>query len=167
MKMIYRLGVLASVLATLFVAGKTVLNFEGVYRNGKDFYLAMRPVDPRSMMQGDFMALAYEADAPGGLATAESSPELKRWAIFNLDDRGVGTLAGYASDAPSLEPGQAMLRVDDRSSRTLIEPRSYFFQEGQGETFADARYVVFRFRDSASPLLYGLANADLEILSHK
>lgn len=167
MTLIYRLGVLASVLVALVLAGRTVARLEGVYRNGQDFYLAMRPVDPRSLMQGDYMALAYEADAPGGLAADSAQPDDRRWAIFSLDARGLGKLVAYAGQAPTLEPGQVMLRVDDWGSRTLIEPRSYFFQEGQGETFADARYVVFRYRDPASPLLYGLANDALEILTHK
>jgi uncharacterized membrane-anchored protein len=169
MTKIYRLGILASVLVALVMAGRAVLGFEGVYRSGQDFYLAMRPVDPRSLMQGDFMALGYEADGPRDLATAEgeAEPARRRWAILSLDARRIASLVGYASQTPRLEAGQVALRVDDWGSRTLIEPRSYFFQEGQGAVFADARFVVFRYRDPAAPLLYGLASETLEILGHK
>ncbi len=159
---IFRLGVGLSVLACLFVVFRGVASMEATYRKGQIFYLAIRPADPRSLLQGDYMALAYEAD------TSEAdAPQRARFAVLSLDARGIATFAELAVNLEELGPQQVALPVQQWGSRYLIQPRSFLFQEGQGAALANARYAVFRYRDPRAPLLYGLANADLESLSHR
>ena len=48
------------VLATLVGVNMTVWSFEKLRTDGSVIYLALAPVDPRSLMQGDYMALRLE-----------------------------------------------------------------------------------------------------------
>lgn len=48
------------VLATLVGVNMTVWSFEKLRTDGTVIYLALAPVDPRSLMQGDYMALRLE-----------------------------------------------------------------------------------------------------------
>ncbi len=159
---IYRLGVSVSVLAGLFVVLSGVVGMEATYRSGQDFYLTIRPVDPRSLLQGDYMALAFEADT-------EAAPDDDgvRYAVLSLDDQGLAALVRHDKSAGPLAPGQVALPVKRWGNRYLIQPRSFLFQEGQARGLREARYAVFRFTDPKAPLLYGLADADFQMLDHK
>ena len=67
-----------------------IANKERLRANGQTVYLELAPIDPRSLMQGDYMALNFAvARAIGTFVSREDSGS--HTAILVLDQRRVGT----------------------------------------------------------------------------
>ena len=154
------------VLGALLVLG--ALNFaivgkERVKRDGERIYLALAPVDPRSLMQGDYMALRFaivrdiEGQARGARGGArEGSVAL---ADIALDAQHVASLARDGT-APALK-----LRYRIRDGQVWLGTNAFFFEEGSAERFSGARYGEFRVdRESGEAVLVGLRDAQLAAL---
>src|SRR3954471_136338 len=66
-----RLLLVAAVLLVLGAVNASILAKERIKTQGERIFLALAPIDPRSLMQGDYMALRFEladkiaAQAPG------------------------------------------------------------------------------------------------------
>lgn len=159
----YRAGIGLTAVACLVMVLSGVVGMEATYRDGQEFFLPIRPADPRALLQGDYMALAYEADVRDG----DDIDFHARYAIVSLDQNSVAKFEKLAANLDELGAGQIALPVQGWGSRHLIQPRSYLFQEGQGAALSQARYAVFRYRDPKAPLLYGLADDQRATLTHK
>jgi uncharacterized membrane-anchored protein len=63
--------------------------------------LAIRPVDPRSLFQGDYVTLAYEierVEVPAGVTAKEGDTV---WLLLKPDAQGVARTAGISLEKPS------------------------------------------------------------------
>lgn len=149
-------------LGALLVLGAVnfaIVGKEHIKRDGEVAYLALAPVDPRSLMQGDYMALRFalvreleSADAKTGGPQHEGET---RFARVALDAQRVARLAG--SDAPA----PLRLRYRIRDGRVWLGTNAFFFEEGAAERFAGARYGEFRVdRASGEAVLVGLRDAE-------
>jgi uncharacterized membrane-anchored protein len=130
---------------------------ERVIRGGETIYLELAGVDPRSLMQGDYMALQFRlADAIESWREADGRARL-RTAPLSLDERGVATLG---ADGGSLE---IAFRV--RGGLVWLGTNAYFFAEGTGDRYTGARYGEFRIDPSSGEaVLVGLRDAALNPL---
>jgi uncharacterized membrane-anchored protein len=150
-----------AVLATVNLA---IVGKERIRRDGITAYLVLAPVDPRSLLQGDYMALRFalaqeleRSVAPSGSAPARDG-ETRRVAVA-LDARQVARLAA-ADAAPAL-----MLRYRMRGGHVWLGTNAFFFEEGSAQRFDGARYGEFRVdRDSDEAVLVGLRDAELRPL---
>ncbi len=148
-------------LLVLGVVNLSILGKERIRRDGAIAYLALAPVDPRSLMQGDYMALrfALAQELERGVAPAGTTPREgeTRWATVALDAQQVAHLAP-ADGAATLR-----LRYRIRGGRVWLGTNAFFFEEGSAERFNGARYGEFRVdRSSGEAVLVGLRNATLD-----
>ena len=101
---------------------------------GSTLYLPLVPVDPRSLMQGDYMALSYEfsrnVEWPG-----EGS------LVVTLDEHLVGKEARLFASDQTLGPSDVRLRFRNNGSSVRIGAESYLFEEGQDEALKSAAYA--------------------------
>ncbi len=139
----------------------SIVGKENIKRNGEVVYLRLAPVDPRSLMQGDYMALrfALAQELERGVAPAGTTPREgeTRWATVALDAQQVAHLAP-ADGAATLR-----LRYRIRGGRVWLGTNAFFFEEGSAERFNGARYGEFRVdRSSGEAVLVGLRNATLD-----
>ena len=65
---------------------------------GRVVFLALAPRDPRSLLQGDYMALNYVLSSEVGLAIHRSPPT--RQAVVSLSARRIGSFARLMSVFP-------------------------------------------------------------------
>ena len=134
------------------IAGK-----ESVIRDGDVVYLELAPVDPRSLMQGDYMALRFRLADEIESARTRGLPQETRSAGLQLDERRVATLASGA--------GEAQIDFKIRSGRVWLGTNAYFFAEGSAERYERARFGVFRLRAAdGEAVLVGLADENLGAL---
>ena len=82
-----RAALALSIALVLGLAAWSVLGFETLLRQGRTVYLELAPVDPRSLMQGDYMALSYQLEreiAPTQVlqSTQPDWPTLPRYAYL-------------------------------------------------------------------------------------
>lgn len=143
-------------LVILAVATWTIRARERLLAEGRVVLLATRPIDPRSLMQGDYMALAFSIDrAVRGCAQGERDGRV----IARVDERGVATFA--RCEDGSLAPDEVALRYRIRGEQVKFATNAFFFQEGQGDLYATARFGEFRVAPSGDLILTGLRDAAL------
>jgi uncharacterized membrane-anchored protein len=127
---------------------------ERIKRDGEVMYLLLGPVDPRSLMQGDYMALRFAvADE-----IARQRPAT-RFVALELDSRRVARLAEPGS------PGALPVRYRMRNGQVWLGTNAYFFEEGSASRFASARYGKFRVDPrSGEAVLVALCDDQLQEL---
>ena len=153
------------------IAGK-----ERHLENGRVVYLELAPVDPRSLMQGDYMALRFRiaddarpsmqrSDSPGArgifgrrdLATADGR------IVAAVDQRSIASYRRLDDSRP-LAADELLLRYRVREGAVKFATNAFFFQEGTGVRYERARYGEFRVAPDGELLLIGLRGKDLEPL---
>ena len=152
------LAVVAGVLV-LIAVNWTIYARERLLADGTIVFLALAPVDPRSLMQGDYMALRFAvADR---VERGEKSADGR--IVVRLDERGIGQFMRVDQGSPLAER-EIALRYRVREGRVKFATNAFFFQEGRAEEYAAARFGEFRVAPSGEMLLTNLRGKDLELL---
>ena len=140
-----------------------IVGKERIKREGEVVYLPLAPVDPRSLMQGDYMALRFAVaeDIERGHVPGEGLGREGEvaFAPVALDAKRVATLAH--------DPAQAAikLRYRIRHGRVWLGTNAFFFEEGTGKRLEAAKYGEFRVdRESGEAVLVGLRSGTLAAL---
>ena len=152
--------------AFLLVAGVTahaVVDFERVLAAGRIVLIELAPVDPRSLMQGDYMALRFAPDDGLPRRTEGGAAPPPRFAYLEVDEEGRARLAGVGESLPA-PAGAIGLRIRMRDGAPSVGPNAFFFQEGQAAGLAGARWGEFRVAADGMALLTHLRDADLQRL---
>lgn len=162
-----RLGAAAVALgtvATLAVAGGAIWQKERLIAGGRPVFLELAPVDPRSLMQGDYMRLAFKLPAQARSASREA-PGVPRLQVAGpVDDRGVARLERLVQPGQALAPGELRVELTPRAGRWTVATDAWFFAEGDGQRWSAARYGEFRVDADGRALLVGLADAELRLI---
>ncbi|MFB2829373.1 GDYXXLXY domain-containing protein [Aeromonas jandaei] len=148
-----QLGLLLTGLAILAGINLTVGRFERAMSSGEVVLLRLAPVDPRSLMQGDYMRLNYEIARE--LANSDGRDKQSNTLVIRLDAHQV---ASWVADGKpdQLASDERLLQVHRSDRQWLIGPDAFFFEEGDGEALSAARYGEFRLQPDGKTLLVGL-----------
>ncbi len=159
--MMNRLLIAGGMLATLFVTGFTAVDMELTRARGDQVFLELAPVDPRSMIQGDFMRLRYQVGREAG---SHRNEEPNRGSlIVVLDDRNVGTFVRFDNQS-SLAETEHRLHYRIRDQRVDVGTNSWMFEEGTGDVWNQARYGEFRVLPGGRAVLTGLRGEEMQVL---
>ncbi|MDH4109116.1 MAG: GDYXXLXY domain-containing protein [Gammaproteobacteria bacterium] len=154
--------VLAGLLVVLGTVNKQILEKEELLRHGAVVLLQLAPVDPRSLLQGDYMALRY-ALAVDVTAAASAAQVDDGRVVIELDELGVATFVAIYSNQP-LGQGQHLLRFRKRGETVRLASDAYFFEEGQGFAYSGARYGELRVAANGDAVLTGLRDESVQRL---
>ena len=140
------------------LAGRAVWQFERTLREGDVVLLQLAPVDPRSLMQGDYMALRFALD--DAITTPGNWHGVPRYVYVSRDpeQRGSFFSSGNAATPP---PDTLMLRVRRHDGRASVGPNAFFFQEGTATAHEAARWGEFRVMRDGTSLLTHLRDENL------
>ncbi len=145
--------------AVLGVANWAIYSRERLLNEGRIVLLELAPVDPRSLMQGDYMALRFRAtDDAFGRGRVEGAGDGR--IVVRLDARGVGRFVRRDAGEP-LAADEAALRYRVREQRVKFATNAFFFQEGHAKYYERARYGEMRVAPSGELLLTGLRDDNL------
>ena len=151
-----QLALLLSGLAILAGINATVWRYEHAMSSGEVVLLRLAPVDPRSLMQGDYMRLNYEIarelTSRDARATQNKGSDTL---VIRLDAHQVATLVA-AGKPDRLASDERLLQVHQSERQWQIGPDAYFFEEGTGDQYQAARYGEFRLQADGKTLLVGL-----------
>ena len=148
--MLKRAAIVGAALLVLVAVNVSIAAKESIKTEGERIYLALAPIDPRSLMQGDYMALRFEI-------AARISTEQSGSAGLIVAPNGIATF-NPDQGAPGLR-----IRYRIRNEQVWLGTNAYFFEEGQAARYAGARYGEFRVdRDSGEAVLVGLTGDDLQ-----
>jgi uncharacterized membrane-anchored protein len=131
---------------------------ERVLRDGELMLLELAPVDPRSLMQGDYMRLEYAiAREVSGHAEWPADGRL----VVANDANGVARFVRVAAPGTPLGAAEHVLRYRRRSGRIRIGTDAFYFQEGLSDLFRDAHYGELRVDAAGEGLLIRLRDRAL------
>ena len=140
---------------------------EQLLTHGKTVILALAPVDPRSLMQGDYMRLRFQAeqDMQRFLPNKKENSVADGYVIVSLNEQHIGEVQAVVSELPAtLAVNQWPLRYRIRAGELRFATNAFFFQEGHADDYAQARYGEFKVSNDGEMLLANLRGQHLEVL---
>ena len=158
--MLRKVVVVLAAIAVLAVVNFVVAKRERLLAEGRVVRLELAPVDPRSLMQGDYMALQFRVaiDARGNVTGAQAGDGAL---VLALDANDVGRFV-RRDDGTPLRERDVRMRYRLREDRVRLATNAWFFEEGQGDRFAKARYGEFRVSPQGDALLTQLLDERLQ-----
>lgn len=172
--------------AALAAANAGIARHERTLAEGRVVLLELAPVDPRSLMQGDYMRLRFAVSeqvmetlaARAGLppapvdgsvddTEADAETRLARWRwrenaredgylVLRQDAAGVGRFVRLQAAPRPQAQGEVAVRYRLRNGEVRIASDAWFFEEGQAQRFEAARFGELRVTDGGQALLAGL-----------
>lgn len=168
------IALLACVLSLLAV-NVGIAQREKLLASGRVVYLELAPVDPRSLMQGDYMALRFRVanDARPLLDTVDRGAQIfgtqgnlasrDGHLVVTLDARSIGQFARLDNGEP-LASNEARLRYRVRAGELRFATNAFYFQEGFASFYQNAKFGELRVAENGDLLLTSLRGPNLEVL---
>ncbi|MET3497130.1 GDYXXLXY domain-containing protein [Variovorax boronicumulans] len=154
-------GMVLTGVGTLLVANGAIFEKENIIRNGQPVFVQLAPVDPRSLMQGDYMRLNFAL--PDRWSRSDSPEGGRRPTVLVRPDPRLPST--YTLHLPSAgEPrqnGDLEVPLSAKDGSWVFVTDAWFFKEGDAERFTHARYGEFRILPNGSALLVGMADEQL------
>lgn len=168
------LAILGGLALALVVANGSIWQREKLLASGKVVILELAPVDPRSLMQGDYMALNFAAGREvtrlrlgGERQDTEDSVmggASDGYVMLTGDSRGVYQPVRIQTDARPHGDGEVPLRYRVRDNQVRIVTNAYFFPEGQAKRYEVAKFGELRVAENGEALLVRMLGEDLQPL---
>jgi uncharacterized membrane-anchored protein len=158
-----RIGIAVCALAVLGVANVGIWQKETLIAEGRPVFVEMAPVDPRSLMQGDYMRLAFRL--PRALMeTMQPMPGATRpHAVGKIDAQGILTLERLDDGRP-IAPDELAIELTPKNNGWALATDAWYFKEGEAARWSRAKYGEFRVDAAGRALLVGLRGPALEAL---
>ncbi len=156
------LAVVAGV-AILGAVNATIAAREALVDSGRVVLLRLAPVDPRSMMQGDYMALRF-AVADEATRGRQVSQMGDGYLVVGVDDKNVGTFRRLVEGDATVANDEVKLRYRVRANQVRFATNAFFFQEGTAGEYAKARYGEFRVGGSGDMILTQMRDESFTVL---
>lgn len=116
----------------------------------QEIKIALRPVDPRSIMQGDYMRLRYKI--PQKKLKEAKSGKL----LISIDKQGF-VLDYELYEKQKLKKNQALLNFKQKKwGNIFIGSESYLFEEGKADHYAKATHAIFYLTPTGETILKDL-----------
>ena len=157
--------VIGMLLVILAVMNFSIVSKEQHLKQGDTVYLKLAPVDPRSLMQGDYMALRFDATNQLYSALQSSSNKTLKSThdgqiVVKLDDNKVGTFQRIYQ-GKSLQENELLLNYRVRDDNIKFATNAFFFEEGTAELYEKARYGEFKVSEKGELLLNAMFTEQL------
>ncbi|HXT69044.1 MAG TPA: GDYXXLXY domain-containing protein [Vicinamibacterales bacterium] len=158
----HKLLIAAGGILVLAVANIGIWQKQQIVESGRVVMLELAPVDPRSLMQGDYMALRFKVANDAFRSLNQDSVQDGRL-ILSLDDRNVGSFSRF-DDGGAVAAGEVTIRYRVRGGTPRFATNAYFFQEGTADLYTTARFGEFRVSPAGDAILTRLRNDKLVAL---
>jgi uncharacterized membrane-anchored protein len=155
----YKWVVILLNLAILLVfLNRSIVEKEKTLASGKLIFLKLAPVDPRSLMQGDYMQLRYEISTNISI----DSIAKRGYCVVRTDKKGIAAKVRLQEGKTPVYDGEYLIVYTRGNWNIHIGAESYFFEEGQAEKYATAKYGGIKIGISGNSLLEGLYDENLK-----
>lgn len=150
----------AVALAILALVNYSIFQKEQLISVGEPLFVEIGPRDPRSLIQGDYMALRYRLVE--GLTTDNLPPRGKL--VVQRNAQGIVDFVRLDDGTTPLAADERRLNYYKSGGDINVGADSFFFEEGQAEAYATARYGELRATPDGGSVLVGLRGPKLEPL---
>jgi len=153
----YKIILVANLILVLAFFAFSVVQKEMLIGKGTEILLRLAPVDPRSMMQGDYMALNYEIFRKIDYRSESG------YIVVKVGSDRVAEFVRVQSDK-DVNDGEHLIRYKRESGRLSVGADNYFFQEGSAPKFEKAKYGLLKVDAEGNSILVGLCNDDGQLI---
>jgi uncharacterized membrane-anchored protein len=161
-----RLLFIIATLAVFAVPNWAILGKERLLREGRTVLVDLGPVDPRSLIQGDYMRLRYVLPEP--IRRVINDGPIDGKIVITLDENGVAVMQRIFTDVEELKEKEMLLSYRRRRfNQAYFGARSFFFQEGKAHLYNGARYGELVVNEKGDSMLVGLRDAEFRKLGQK
>ena len=145
--------IFVNLIILLGLFNNSILKKETLLSNGKLILLELAPVDPRSLMQGDYMSLRY--------AISENinydSISKRGFCVVKLEETGIAKKVRIQDGKKPLNENEYLIEYTSKEWRGInIGAESFFFQEGEAKKYENAKYGGIKVDNQGNNLLIGL-----------
>ena len=145
--------ILLNLILLLLYFNYSVIKKEELLKDGQLILLELAPVDPRSLMQGDYMALRYKISENLDYETISK----RGYCIVRIDTNGVAEKKRFQEKQTPLGEDEFLIKYKAANKwNVYIGAESFFFQEGQAEKYEKAKYGGVKIDKNGNSLLIGL-----------
>jgi uncharacterized membrane-anchored protein len=149
--------VVVGLVLVLAVPNALVLHKERLLAEGTPVLLQLAPVDPRSLIQGDYMRLDYAIMRQ--IADGQQHWPRTGQIVVALDENGVARFVRRHDGRTPLGAREHLLTYRRRRGRIRVGTDAFHFQEGQARRYQGARYGEVRVGPSGTSVLVGLRDS--------
>lgn len=150
--------ILLNLVILLVYFNYSVAKKEELLKDGQLVLLQLAPVDPRSLMQGDYMNLRYSLSEN---IYSEYLPK-RGYCVVRLDDKGIAERIRFQQEKTPLNKGEYIIKYSAPNEWNInIGAESFFFQEGQAQKYEKAKYGGVKIDKNGNSLLVGLYDEHL------
>lgn len=150
--------ILLNLVILLVYFNYSVAKKEELLKDGQLVLLQLVPVDPRSLMQGDYMNLRYSISQD---INAEHLPK-RGYCVVRLDNKGIAERIRFQQEKTPLNKGEYVIKYTAPNEWNInIGAESFFFQEGHAQKYEKAKYGGVKIDKNGNSLLVGLYNEHL------
>lgn len=161
MKKYSRILIIANLILLLGYFNWSVYQKEQTLKDGQLFLLQLAPVDPRSLMQGDYMRLNYK-EASSDLPDKQT--DTRGYAILRTDSNQVGEIVRLQNTLEPVNDNELVIKYKIINRRLFLGAESFFFEEGQDTLYQKAVYGGLKVDDKGQSLLVGLYDEDFHLI---
>ena len=151
--------ILVNLLVILGLFNNSIVKKEKLLSEGKLILLELAPVDPRSLIQGDYMRLRYtisENINHGGISK-------RGFCVVKLEENGIAKKVRIQDNRNPINDGEYLIEYTSKGFRGInIGSESFFFQEGEAEKYENAKYGGLKVDSKGNSILIGLYDDDVK-----
>ncbi len=154
--------ILLNLLILMLYFNYSVIDKENILSEGKLVLLELAPVDPRSLMQGDYMDLRYKiADS----ISNNSKYNFKRaYCILRIDSNNLTEFVRVQQKPTPIKNDEIPIKYSRIYTRIKIGAESFFFQEGKSKLYDSAKYGGIKIDKNGNSVLVGLYDGKQKLL---
>ncbi|WP_136468495.1 GDYXXLXY domain-containing protein [Flagellimonas onchidii] len=161
MKKVKWIILLLNLVVLLVVFNNSVVKKEALLSDGQLILLELAPIDPRSLIQGDYMRLRYAISEDIDNDTISK----RGFCVVKLLPNGTAERVRLQENTTPLNENEHLIEYSAKNWWGInIGAESFFFQEGMGEKYEDAKYGGVKVDAKGNSLLVGLFDEDLKLI---
>lgn len=162
LKPIRLLVLFGTLVVFLYLVNSNIIRAEQRLASGTPVYLELAPVDPRSLIQGDYMTLDYQVERVAN--RAEIGDTRRGQLVVAIDDNNVAQFDRVYTEGETLAEGELLLQYLTVDGDVRVGVDSFFFQEGLADEYDAAEYAEVRVTEGGGVMLVDLVGEAFEAL---
>ncbi len=167
-------------LLAVAVGGAVIAKNEMQLANSQAIYIELRPVDPRSLLQGDYMQLRYNLNLANAWSEKDESEQQKQQrqeqfenqqtaienkhkllAYVQLDKNKVLTSVNLQGKDSKHNQPLVIKNPTNYSNDLYVASKTFLFAEGLADCYAQSKYAKIMVDSQGNAILGSLVGEDL------
>lgn len=150
----------------LVILTMLILKNEKHLQQSKSIFIALEPVDPRSLLQGDYMLLRYNLQWSAEKNLENQIQNRRKFLAYVQLDENNQVIKTQLNDQIGFKP-LWLTNPNNQLAQLYPAANSFLFAEGLAHCYADAQYAELKVNQRGEVMLFDLRGENLQPLNCK